>query len=136
MWTWRSPDSLYKPAPARADEWLNRAKQCEEQNRLPSAIKAYQHAARSVDQETAATACYHLGKLYEEQHRFSSALKAYRRAVTSSDRDTAASACFHLGMLYEHRHRRASAIGAYQRAVRLGGPDSMRAQHALARLSP
>jgi tetratricopeptide (TPR) repeat protein len=136
VWTWRSADSLYKPGPTQAGEWLRRGKLCEEQNRLPSAVRAYEHAARSLDPDTAASANYHLGKLYEERRRFSSAVKAYRRAATSSDRDMAASACFHLGVLYEHRHRRASAIGAYERAVRFGGPDSTRARQALARLSP
>jgi len=135
MWTWRSVDSLYEPKPARADEWLRQGELCEQQRRLLAAVKAYEHAAKSLDPTIAAPACYHLGKLYEERHRIASAVRAYRRAVTSSDRDLAASASFHLGRLYEHRHRRASAIRAYERAVRFGGPDSARARHGLARLS-
>lgn len=137
MWTWRSPDSLFKPATsARADEWMQKGRLCEERHRLPAAINAYEHAARSPDRDLAASANYHLARLYEERHRYSSAIRAYRRAAMSADHDMAASANFHLGRLYEHRHRRASAIGAYERAVRLGGPDVSRAREALARLRP
>ncbi len=135
MWTWRSADSLYAPrTSAKADEWMKKGRLCEEQHRLPSAIKAYELAARSSEHGVAASASYHLARLYEELHRFSSAIKAYRCATTSADQGMAASANYHLGRLYEHRHRRASAVGAYERAVRLGGPDSARAREALARL--
>jgi tetratricopeptide (TPR) repeat protein len=135
MWTWRSADSLFKPGTAaKADEWMEKGRLCEQQNRLPSAINAYEHAARSPDRGTAASASYCLGRLYEEQRRFSSAIKAFRRATGSADHDMAASANYHLGRLYEHRHRRASAIGAYERAIRLDGADSARAREALSRL--
>jgi tetratricopeptide (TPR) repeat protein len=134
MWTWGSPESMHRPGADRADHWLKQGKQCEEQHRLLSAKKAYEHATRSADSGTAAVAYYHLGLLYEEQHRYAPAVKAFRRAAASADRDTTASAYYHLGRLYEHRHQRASAIGAYEHAVRLGGPDSARARHALARL--
>jgi tetratricopeptide (TPR) repeat protein len=135
MWTWRNADSLFKPATAaRADEWMEKGRLYEHQHRLPSAIDAYEHAARSPDRGLAASANYCLGRLYEERRRFSPAIRAYRRASRSRDHDVATSASYHLGRLYEHRHRRASAIGAYERATRLGGPDSTRAQEALTRL--
>jgi tetratricopeptide (TPR) repeat protein len=134
MWTWRKVENRHRPGAASADEWLQQGKRCEEQHRVQSAVKAYEHAARSADPGMAAEGCYHLGLLYEERHRFSSAVKAFRQAAAVADRDTTASAYYHLGRLYEHRHRRASAIGAYERAVRLGGPDAARARHALTRL--
>jgi tetratricopeptide (TPR) repeat protein len=137
MWTWRSADSLFKPGTAaKADEWMEKGRLCEQQHRLRSAIDAYEHAARSPDRGTASSANYCLGRLYEERRRFSSAIRAYRRATMSADHDMAASANYHLGRLYEHRHRRALAIGAYERAVRLGGADAARAREAVARLRP
>jgi tetratricopeptide (TPR) repeat protein len=132
MWTWRDDG---RPGADRTDEWLRQAQLCEDQHRLQPAIRAYEHVARSPDQDRAAFACYHLGMLYEERHKVSSAIRAYRQAAGSPDRDMATSAYYHLGRIYEHRHRRSSAIGAYDRAVRLGGADSDRARHALERLS-
>ncbi len=135
MWTWRSADRLYESGTAgQADEWIKTARLCEAQHRRPSAIKAYEHAARSSDHSVAASASYNLARLYEEQHRLSAAMKAYRCAITSADQGMAASANYHLGRLYEHRHRRALAVGAYERAVRLGGPAAERAREALVRL--
>jgi tetratricopeptide (TPR) repeat protein len=119
----------------RANEWMKKAQECEGQHRLGSAINAYEHAARSPDGGTAATANYCLGRLYEERHRYTSALKAYRRAGNCTDLVLRTSANYHLGRLYEHRHHRASALVAYRRAVRSGaGDDAARARDALARL--
>ena len=136
MWTWRSTQTLHKSATAaRAFEWMKRGQEYEAQHRLPSAVNAYEHAARSPDGATAAAANYCLGRLYEERHRYTAAVRAYRRAANSSDRGLRTSANYHLGRLYEHRHHCASAIVAYRRAVRAGtGDDARRAQDALARL--
>src|SRR5262245_10395085 len=136
LWTWRSTEGLYQPATAaRAHEWMRKAQECEAQNRPSSAIKAYEHAARSPDRGTAAIANYHLGRLYEERRRFTGAIRAYRRAANSSDRGLRTSANYHLGRLYEQRHHCARAIVAYRRALRAGsGEDAPRAQAALVRL--
>jgi tetratricopeptide (TPR) repeat protein len=137
MWTWRSEEIESRPRSAeRAEEWLRRGEECEQQHRVPSAIDAFRHAARSPDRTTAASACYHLGLLYEQQHHYKSALRAYRRAARSGDHETKASAYYHLGRLYEHRHRMTDAVATYRHAVRLNGSDSSRALEALARLAP
>jgi tetratricopeptide (TPR) repeat protein len=136
LWTWRTTDGLYQPATAaRALEWMRKAQECEAQSRQASAIKAYEHAARSPDRGMAAIANYHLGRLYEQRRRFTSAIRAYRRAGNCTDLGLRTSACYHLGRLYEHRHHRARAIVAYRRAIRAGnGDDAARAGTALERL--
>jgi tetratricopeptide (TPR) repeat protein len=136
LWTWRSTDGLYQPASAaRALEWFRKAQECEAQKRTSSAMKAYEHAARSPDRATAASANFSLGRLYEERRRFTAAIRAYRRAANSTDRSLRTSANYHLGRLYEQRHHCTPAIVAYRRAVRAGaGEDVGRAHEALARL--
>jgi tetratricopeptide (TPR) repeat protein len=120
----------------RANAWMKQAQECEGQHRLTAAIDAYEHAARSPDGGTAATANYCLGRLYEQRHRYTSAVKAYRRAANCLDLALRTSANYHLGRLYEQRHHRASALVAYRRAVRSGaGDDATRAREALVRLS-
>jgi tetratricopeptide (TPR) repeat protein len=120
----------------RANEWMKRAQACEGQHRLGSAIDAYEHAARSPDSGTAASANYCLGRLYEERHRHTAALRAYRRAANCTDLALRTSANYHLGRLYEQRHHLASALVAYRRAMRSGaGDDAPRARAALGRLS-
>jgi tetratricopeptide (TPR) repeat protein len=119
----------------RANEWLTKAKECEGQHRLTAAIDAYEHAARSPEGGTAATANYCLGRLYEERHRYTSAIRAYRRAANCLDLALRTSTNYHLGRLYEQRHHRASAVAAYRRAVRSGaGDDAAHAREALVRL--
>ncbi len=136
MWTRRSAGEQHGAATAtRASEWMRKGQECEERHRLSSAIKAYEHAARSPDSALAASANYCLGRLYEERHRYTSAIRAFRRAANCTDRDLRTSANYHLGRLYEHRHHRASAIVAYRRAARSGiGEDAAHAQAALVRL--
>jgi tetratricopeptide (TPR) repeat protein len=120
---------------SRASEWLRKGQECEARHRLSSAIKAYEHAARSADSAVAASANYCLGRLYEERHRYTSAIRAFRRAANCTDRGLRTSANYHLGRIYEHRHHLASAIGAYRRAARTGtGDDAAHAHAALARL--
>src|SRR4029079_7179288 len=80
----------------RANAWMKQAQECEGQHRLTSAIDAYEHAARSPDGGTAATANYCLGRLYEQRHRYTSAVKAYRRAANCLDLALRTSANYHL----------------------------------------
>jgi tetratricopeptide (TPR) repeat protein len=132
MWT---EQSIEGSTIHRASEWMRRGQECEAQHRLSSAIKAYEHAARSPDGSVAANANYCLGRLYEERHRYTSAIRAFRRAANCTDRGLRASANYHLGRIYEHRHHLASAVGAYRRAARSGtGDDAAHAQAALTRL--
>jgi cytochrome c-type biogenesis protein CcmH/NrfG len=123
-------------SPERALEWMREGETCEQQNKVPAAIRAFEHAARSSDPKVAADACYHLGLCYEQQHHYTSAVRAYRDACKSGDQETMASAYYHLGRIYEHRHWLSDAYATYQHSVRLGGKDSARARGAIARLWP
>lgn len=120
----------------RALEWMREGENYEQKQKVPAAIRAFEHAARSPDPEIAAGACYHLGLLHERRHHITAAARAFREATRAGDVETRAGAYYHLGRIYEHKHLLSDAYATYLHAARLGGRDSSRARRALHRLWP